>query len=113
MLCIRMTGGFVKFFREVMADGRCRGIPANIWLNINKSNPFLPSVSPSSGVFFYADDEDEDEKNNYEYDENESLLSHFRFPLNGYCKVTTMQVTSNVLTMQWPIPPIHQSPNEL
>ena len=50
MLCIRMTGGFVKFFREVMADGRCRGILANIWLNINKSNPFLPSVSPSSGL---------------------------------------------------------------
>ena len=50
MLRIRMMGGFVKFFREVMADGRCRGIPANIWLNINKSNPFLPSVSPSSGL---------------------------------------------------------------
>ena len=90
-----MTGGFVKFFREVMADGRCRGIPANIWLNINK--PFLAICLPVKwiGVFFYADDEDEDDKNNYECDENESLLSHFRFPLNGYCKVTTMQVTPN------------------
>ena len=28
-------------------------------------------------------------------------LSHFRFPLNGYCKVTTMQVISQLLSHQF------------
>ena len=65
-----------------------RGAQANMWSDINKSNllsrpsVFQPSGLGSSSDFFSP----------CFFCFWEFTFSHFRFPLNGYCKVTTMQV---------------------